>query len=234
MKKEIQLPTVLTKDCWFYENNKELLDPHLGKYYISYSTLSSWEDYRGDFIKQKLAGITLPDSVYAKFGNWVGESVEHGVVQENSYGFTGGENINLIERSPNDNYERMILINMGEYVVIGFIDILTEVGDFLVNSLDIKTGGKGKEDQYMKPEYIQTTLYNKALEDEGYTINKTGVWFCRRDGSHVKPPLNLTKEQFYIPLEYNEERVKYALDKTDRVVREISEYYKVFLKVFAQ
>ena len=75
-------------------------------------------------------------------------------------------------------------------------------------------------------------LYSKALEDEGYTINASGVWFCRRTGSHIKPPLNLSNEQFYIPLEYNEKRVKYALDKVDRVVKEISEYYKVYQKYF--
>lgn len=231
-KTTIELPSKLTTDVWFYKGNEELITPHLGKYYISYSTVSSWEDYRGDFIKQKLVGITLPDSIYGAFGSWVGTSVEHGEVQKNNYGFTGEENINLIERTDNDKYERMILIDMGEYCIIGFIDIMRELSPKVVKVLDIKTGGAKKEEEYKKESYIQTTLYSKALEDEGYTIKETGVWFCRRTGSHIKPPLNLSSEQFFIPLEYNEKRVKYALDKVDRVVKEISEYYKVYKKVF--
>ena len=67
-KSKINLPSKLSKDNWFYENNKELIEPHLGKFYISYSTVSSWEDYRTDFIKQKLAGIKLPDSILVHSG----------------------------------------------------------------------------------------------------------------------------------------------------------------------
>lgn len=233
-KSTIELPSKLDKNCWFYQGNEKLIDPHLGKYYISYSTVSSWEDYRSDFIKQKLVGIKLPDSIYGSFGTWVGTSVEHGEVQPNNYGFTGEENINLIQRTENDKYERMILIDMGEYVIIGFIDIMREVEPMVAEVEDIKTGGAKKEEEYKKESYIQTTLYSKALEDEGYTIKKSGVWFCRRTGSHIKPPLNLSTEQFYIPLEYNEKRVKYALDKVDRVVKEISEFWKIYQKIFAQ
>lgn len=231
-KTKINLPSKLNNHCWFYKGNEKLIDPHLGKFYISYSTVSSWEDYRGDFIKQKLAGIKLPDSIYGSFGSWVGTSVEHGEVQANNYGFTGGENIDLIQRTENDKYERMILIDMGEYVIIGFVDIMREVLPKVIETIDIKTGGTKKEEEYKKEGYIQTTLYSKALEDEGYTINASGVWFCRRTGSHIKPPLNLSTEQFYIPLEYNEKRVKYALDKVDRVVNEISEYFTCFEKYF--
>jgi hypothetical protein len=232
-KTAIELPSKLEKSNWFYEGNEKLIDPHLGKFYVSYSTVSSWEDYRTDFIKQKLAGIKLPDSIYGAFGTWVGTSVEHGEVQPNNYGFTGEDNINLIERTENDKYERMILIDMGDYCIIGFVDIMREISPKVVQTIDIKTGGAKKEEEYKKESYIQTTLYSKALEDEGYTINASGVWFCRRTGSHIKPPLNLSNEQFYIPLEYNEKRVKYALDKVDRVVKEISEYYKIYQKIFA-
>ena len=233
-KSTIELPSKLDKNCWFYQGNEKLIDPHLGKYYISYSTVSSWEDYRSDFIKQKLVGIKLPDSIYGSFGTWVGTSVEHGEVQTNNYGFAGEENINLIERTENDKYERMILIDMGDYVIIGFVDIMRESLPMVAEVLDIKTGGAKKEEEYKKESYIQTTLYSKALEDEGYKIEKSGVWFCRRTGSHIKPPLNLSTEQFYIPLEYTEKRVKYALDKVDRVVKEISEFYKIYQKIFAQ
>ncbi|HSE99769.1 MAG TPA: hypothetical protein VLA48_02645 [Nitrososphaeraceae archaeon] len=233
-KVKINLPSKLDTSNWFYEGNEELINPHLGKYYISYSTVSSWEDYRTDFIKQKLAGIKLPDSIYGSFGTWVGTSLEHGEIQSNNYGFTGGENISLIERKENAQYERMILIDMGEWCIIGFIDVFEEIAPKVVNCKDLKTGGAGKESGYTKKEYIQLVLYAYALVLEGYSINEIGVWFCRRTGSHIKPPLHLSTEQFYIPLEYNEERVKYAIDKVTRVVGEISEFFTCFEKYFAE
>ena len=231
-KIKVNLPSKLSKDNWFYEENKEMIDPHLNKPYISYSTVSSWEDYRSDFIKQKLAGIKLPDSIYGAFGTWVGTSLEHGEVQANNYGFTGGENLSLIERKENAQYERMILIDLGEFCIIGFIDVLEEISPKVVNAKDLKTGGAGKESGYLKKEYIQLIMYAYALVLEGYTINEIGVWFCRRTGSHIKPPLNLSTEQFYLPLEYNQERVDYALDKVNRVVSEISEFHTCFEKFF--
>lgn len=233
-RNKINLPSKLSKDNWFYKGNEELIDKHLGKMYISYSTASSWEDYRTDFIKQKLAGIKLPDSIYGSFGTWVGTSLEHGEIQANNYGFTGGENISLIERKEGSKYERMILIDMGEWCIIGFIDVLEEISPMVVNVKDLKTGGANKESGYTKKEYIQIILYAYALVLEGYTINEIGVWFCRRTGSHIKPPLNLSTEQFFIPLEYNDERVKYSLDKVTRVVWEISEFFTCYEKFFAE
>jgi hypothetical protein len=233
-KVKTQLPTKLSKENWFYKGNEALINPHLDKFYISYSTISSWEDYRTDFIKQKLVGAILPDSIYSAFGSWVGTSVELGQEQANNYGFTGGENISLIERHEGDKYERMILIDMGEYCIIGFIDIMREIAPMVVNVLDVKTGGSKKEEEYKKESYIQVMLYSKALENEGYKINGVGVWFCRRTNSHIRPPLNLSTEQFYIPLEYTEDRVKYALDKVNRVVKEISEYYNCYQKFFSK
>lgn len=230
--KKINLPSKLSTDSWFYEQHKDVLEKHLGKMYISYSTASSWADYREDFIKQKLGKITLPDSVYSKFGNWIGESTEHGFGQPNDYGFAGEENLALIPRPENAIYERLIVIDFGEWILIGFIDIFVEKEGKIASLVDIKSGGAKKEEIYKEDKYTQVILYAKALEDEGYTIDKTGVWFVRRTGSHIKPPLALSTEQFYIPLEYNQERVKYAFDKLHKAVEEISDIYTTYQKIF--
>jgi hypothetical protein len=229
---KLNLPSKLTKDSWFYEKHKDVLEKHLDKQYISYSTQSSWVDYREDFIKQKLANIKLPDSIYSAFGSWVGESTEHGVAQVNDYDFKGAENLELIPRPEGAIYERLIVIDFGEWILIGFIDVFVEKEGKVASLVDIKSGGAKKEEGYKKEEYTQVILYAKALEDEGYTIDKTGVWFVRRTGSHIKPPLTLSTEQFYIPLEYNQERVDYAINKLKKAVEEISEINTTFQKIF--
>lgn len=232
MANKITLPSILSKDCWFYEDNKQLCDPHLGKPYISYSSSSSWENYKEDFIKQKFVKIKLPDGIYAQLGNYLGSAVETGEFGDNPNGFTGQENFHLIERPENAKYERMILIDRGEYCIIGFIDIFHEYEPKTVRCRDLKTGGKGKEKEYSSDSYTQVMLYSHALEQEGYKIGKTDVWFVRRTGSHLNPPLHISDEQFAIPLEYSPERVQYALEKIDKSVREISDCFGTYKKFF--
>lgn len=233
-KKKIKLPSKLTKQSWFYKDNKELCEPHLGKYYISYSSVDSWENYREDFIKQKFAKIKLPDGIYGTFGTYTGEALEHGgFAKENPHGFTGQENMNFDELRPaNGEYEKMIIIDRGDYVILGFIDRYHEIEEGVAHIRDQKTGGAKKEVKYQSDDYVQVILYAHAIEQDGKKIGGTDVWFIRRTGSHKNPPLHISDEQFPIPLEYNKDRVKYALDKVDRVVREISDCYTTHLKVF--
>lgn len=234
-KAKIQLPTVINEEAWFYKDNEELCKPHLGKPYISYSSIDSWHSFLEDFIKQKFGHIEVPDNIYAIFGSYIGEAVEHGkFAEENPHKFEGQEHLKgfLDDRPANAEYERMILIDMGEYVIIGFIDVFFLDADEKANVIDIKTGGKNKEKKYESDEYIQVPLYAKAIQDEGIEIANTGVYFIRREGSHINPPLKISQDQFFMELEYNDERVEYALKRADETVREISDCYKTFLKVF--
>lgn len=231
-KSKIQLPSILTKDSWFYEANKELCDPHLNKPYISYSSSESWESYTNDFIKQKFVGIKLPSGVYSALGNYLGEAVENGFFGENEHGFTGQENFSLIPRPENAEYEKMVLIDFGDFIFIGFIDIYVENEDGSVKIKDLKTGGANKEKNYMSEDYTQVVLYSAALEKQGKKIDDTSVWFVRRTGSHIKPPLHISDEQFRIPVNYTPELVDKAFKKLKKNVEEISDCYKTYLKIF--
>lgn len=232
------LPTILTENTHFYKGNEKKLKKFLGKPYISYSSVSSYIDYQEDFIKQKFAKIKLPDGLYAALGTFVGQAIETGSFNvENPNGFSGLENLDLKKLRPKGaEYEKLITIDMGDYFIVGFIDIFTfdkKTGVAMVS--DCKSGGSSKEDSYKSKEYIQTTLYAKAIQDEYGTKCKevkTKILFIRREGSHINPPLHISKEQFEIPLEYNEERVKYALDKVDNAVKGISKLYEVYTRVF--
>lgn len=229
----IQLPSIISESNWFYKENEDLCKPHLGKPYISYSSVDSWFEYKEDFIKQKFVGISLPEGVYGALGSYAGHALETGEFPtENPYGFTGQENLDLKElRAEGAEYEKMILIDRGSYVIIGFIDRYTET-DNKAHVRDQKTGGKDKEKKYQSDDYIQVILYAHAIELTGKEIEKTDVYFIRRTGSHVKPPLHIDKEQFVIPLEYSPERVKFALNKVDKAVKEISDLYTTYVKFF--
>lgn len=236
IQKKINLPSVLTEDTWFYKDrpkDQERLKPLLGKYYISYSSVDSFLNYKEDFIKQKIVGIKLPEGIYGEFGSYCGYALENGSFpEENPHGFTGQENMNLEElRGEGAEYERMIIIDRGEYFIIGFIDYLVKYEDG-VHVRDQKTGGKGKESKYQSEDYIQVPLYAHALELEGLKVSKADVWFIRRENSHIKPPLKIGNEQFSIPIRYDKKIAEKALNKVEESVKGISDLYTTYQKYF--
>lgn len=244
MKKQLILPTVITEDSDIYKNNPEVAQEYLGRPYLSYSSVTQWQEYKDDFVKGKLGGIRSAESVYLKFGNYVGSYLEHfgnpPKKATSSTMFAGEENLQLIYNNvitPHEHRsklytEHFIIKDLGSFVVVGYIDFMAVPDDNRVTILDLKTGGKGAEKKYSKKEYIQTTLYASAIAEHGYDIEYSGVYFVRREGSHFNPPLRLGSEQFYIETPFNKTREKYALNTVTKVAKEIEALYKTYKKVF--
>lgn len=229
------LPTVITKDVWFYEENKDVLEKYLGVPYISYSSVSSFTSptYFDGFIKSKFAGIRDDGSVYTFFGSFLGESIEHGVWQENKHGFEGMDKIDLNAlRCEGAEYEKFVVIDFEGFILIGFIDKAVKDEELGWSITDFKSGATKKIDEYKSKEYVQTVLYSHALELQGEKINKHSVTFVEREGSHINPPLKFSGKKTEIPLEYNKERVEYARDKVIKAVKGISDLYTTYLKIF--
>ena len=231
LPKQLDLPSKITKDSWFYKENKELCDQYLGRPYISNSTHTSVNDYFGDYVKEKLAGIDLGPKIYAEFGTYVGEAIENGFfAEDNPNGFEGQENLNL-SREEGVEYEKMIIIDRGNYVILGFIDKYKEV-EGVADIIDVKTGGSNKEFDYQASKYIQVVLYAHAIELLGKKIGKTSIEFIRREGSHRNPPMIISKEQFSFDLEYSPKRVEYALKEMDKSAKKVESLNKTFKKYF--
>ncbi len=235
---KINLTSILTEDTWFYKDEKyrEQLKQFLGKPYISYSTIESYNEYFEGFVKEKLVGLPQPFGIYKEFGSYLGTAYENGNYDhDNPYGFIGQENFDLSEyRSDSAEYEKLVVIDRGDYIIIGFIDKFERLEDGTVWVNDLKTGGSNKEDKYAGEDYHQVNLYAHGLEQVGNQIGRTDVLFVRRESSHYKPPLKISKEKFYIPVDYNEKRVKKALDKVEKTVKEISELKTTYDKFFKQ
>jgi hypothetical protein len=232
---KINLPSILTEDTHFYKDPyKRQLEPFLGRPYISYSTMESWNEYREDFIKEKLVKLPQPFGIYKEFGSYLGGAYEAGVFPEdNPYGFIGQENIDWSKyRNEGAEYEKLIIIDRGDFICVGFIDKFERLEDGSIHVQDLKSGGAKKEDKYSSDDYKQVTLYSHALEELGEKIGRTDVLFIRRENSHVRPPLKISKEQFYIPITHTKEKVDKSLKAMDKAVKEISETKTVFDKFF--
>jgi hypothetical protein len=228
----MQLISKITKDSWFYEEHKEELEQHLGKWYVSYSTAGSFLEYTEDFVKQKLIGEPNKGSVYTRLGNFTGTALETGEwPKDNPDGFIGMENVDLVKlRDPGAEYEKLVLLDFGEWIFLGFIDKYLKESDG-VSITDLKTGALSKMSFYESEDYTQVILYAHARELAGDVIKKTGVYFIERVGSHINPPLKLTEVQHYIPLEYNKERIEYAINKLKKAVEGIASIKSTYNKL---
>lgn len=227
----VNLPGILREDTHFYKEYEEQLKPYLGRQYMSYSTAGSFTDYLSDFVKSKLVGIRQPGSVYTDLGGFVGTALQFQQwPEENPHNFV--KELDLTKFNvPNAEYERLIIIDRGEYILIGFIDQFVKYEDG-VGIFDFKTGALNKRDQYTKEDYTQVILYAYAEELRGNKVVQTGVHFIERQNSHIKPPLIITNNVEYIPLEYSKERVEYALKKLDKAVEGITKLKNTYDKVF--
>ena len=235
-KVKVNLPNVITEDSHFYKEYEDQLKPYLGKMYISYSTVNSFlGDFKSDCIKSKIIGVRNEGSVYTELGGYVGTAIETGEFpKENPHGFTIDPSFSLESlRTPGAEYERLIVIDRGDYVVIGFIDKWVQEEDGVVLD-DFKTGSATKIKEYESPDYVQLVLYGYAEELRGNKVKSINVTFIERDGSHIKPPLNITNKIKRFPLEYSKERITFALAKLDKAVEGISSLYTTYQKIFSK
>lgn len=215
------------KDSWFYKDKryKKQLEKVKDKLYISYSTVSALldEKYCAGLLKNKLLGIPQGDNIYANFGSYCGHILENGKEpKENPNDFDVSAFDVASLRKKDAEYEKIIVIDRGEYVIIGFIDMYYKDKD-TTYVVDMKTGGTNKESKYTTDEYIQTVLYAYAIGEENV---KTKVYFLRRAGYHSAPTLEkrqlrLTGEFKKIPVTYSKNRVVEALEMVDKAFEEV-------------
>lgn len=226
---------VLPKKYEIYDTTPEKYHKYAGREKISYSQYNSFRDplYKGDFIIQYFLGIRLPPGIFADYGSACGGFFEDGVtVDTNWLSEFDVEVLKKVPRPDGATYESEIVIDCGDFVIQGFSDQefersgLLEINDMKTGNVDSKVAFYGSD------EYQQTTLYSYCREQEGHQIGYSGVILLGRKGNgRPGHPLRLSGVIEYIPTPYTKERAEKALEKVRKVAEEISDLYKIFLKV---
>ena len=232
---KINLPSVLTEKTHFYKEHEKELKKYLGWKYVSYSTLTSVDEYEEDFIKNKFLGIKSEGSIYTTAGTIIGSILELGKLPKNipsEIKIADDFNIKQI-RNPKAEFEKLTILELADDIIlIGFCDMVETNEDGSLTITDLKTGAENKKPYYSSEKYYQLVIYAYSLIKMGYDVRNIKVEFVLRTGSHVKPPLLLNNDFTRIDLEYNEERVIYALDKVHKSIGKINSLYTTYQKLF--
>lgn len=232
--KELTLPKT-------YQDKNGKYPQHEGKPKGSYSQYSSFLDpeYNLDYYRQYFLRKEIPSGEFAQFGSEVGELIE-------TQGDVKGEALSMqdvgivmenVDFPPNCVYEDHVVVDFGNFVVEGYIDRCEYLEDGKVRLKDFKTGNADVKDKYYASEdYGQTTLYSYQKEQEGSSIDYSGVTLLGRKGNKIGGDGNwkmrlsgVIKE---IPTPYSKERAKKLLSKMRETFEQISEEYKIYKKLF--
>lgn len=225
---------ILPKKYEVNENTPEKYRKFEGRSKLSYSQYTSWVDplYKLDYIQQYMLGFPRTSNIFAEFGSACGAYFEK---LEVDYELLSNRDVSVLEKlvRPDDAvYEGEIVIDLGNFVVQGFIDQEYFVKNLLTIE-DLKTGNTGnKVSFYGGPKYQQTTLYAHTRILEGYELGYSGVTLLGRKGrGDQSNPLYLTGDIIRIPTPYSKERAEMAMSHIRAAAYEISECYQLLLKL---
>jgi hypothetical protein len=229
MSEKLVLPRV-------YSATLEKFEKYNSQPKLSYSQYSSWSDplYKNQYILGYMFGIRDEGNVWSFFGGQCGEYIESGgeIVGDMLLPVTI-KTLNTVPRPENALYEYETIIPREGYVLQGFLDQCFD-NKLGTTVLDFKTGNKkSKVEYYGSDKYQQTTTYSYYLDKyENKKIHYSGVTLMHRSGNGFSQhPIRLDGEIIDIPTPYSRERAEKFLLEVDRTAKEISDMYKVFLKV---
>ena len=216
-----------------------------GKPKLSYSQYSSYKDleYQNQYYIQYFSGINLPSGEFAEFGSSVGQFIED-IGMNNLPVRTGclsQEDLEVIKSNitfpPNCVYEDKVIVDCGDFCIEGYIDRTQYLAEKEIEIEDFKTLNLDKKkDFYASEEYGQTALYSFQKEREGYKVVRSFVTGLGRKGSSLegtgnfKMRLSGVVEQIETP--YTKERGEKIIEDITKVVHQISDEYRIFLKYF--
>jgi hypothetical protein len=197
-----------------------------GKPYISYSQVSTFIKSPKEYIQKYFFKEPISFTAYLDFGSKVGEALE----KNDFSAFEKDEEITLKKVIRLDEFEREVKYDFGEFYTIGYIDTNTKDLSYII---DYKTGSMDKESEYKKEEYIQPLIYAMSIEQEtGKLPEKAEVVLIERYGNAFKGEILTVGQNIkHIPISITKDRIENTKQLILSTVKQIEQYYNVFLKL---
>lgn len=225
--------------------------------YNSFKSLKSFNlgiEGKHEYIRTYFLNETHPDQGWAEFGQDVEDYICYGslnktklkkidkersdnnqkLVSEVISGFNQDEKNTLSKIEPLGNFQVEVNLKILPNVFIkGYIDDATKD---LTHIRDYKTCSKNSSKKYYGDDYYQLDIYSAWVKQEtGEFPKKAEVCMIERKGNcfglvERRDLLTVGNEVWYNDREIYKDRVDYVVDDIKKVVSEISDLYKVFLK----
>lgn len=190
---------------------------------LSYSQINLFKNEKREYYKRYILKEPFKSNEYMDFGIKVGKALEH----NDFTAFDLKEKETLQKCTRLDIFEKKITINFNQFILNGYID---SISADLSTIIDYKTGGVGKEFNYLKDEYTQLCLYALGIRQEyGITPNKAYINFIRRIGNVYRgEKLKVGPECLIIPIDISYNRLKSVYWETIKIAHEIEFFYQQY------
>lgn len=229
----------------YFDDRNGTYPQHKGKIKLSYSQYNSYNDpeYKLEYYLQYFMGIKLPSGEFADFGSAVGEYIESRGQGEIKQGILSQEDVEILENivtyPDNCVYEDEVVLDLGDFVLEGYIDRSEYKLANVVDITDFKTLNIDKKSAYYASnDYKQTTIYCYFKEQQGFVIGNSQVVGLGRKGNSLNGTGNfkmrLSGESKLIPTPYSKERAEEAIKDIRETAKKISDDYKIYLKLFGE
>jgi len=232
---------------------------HQGKYMISWSQVETWIGKRGfntglpgfhEYMRKYFMEETYPDMGWGQYGTEMEAYItlhnkpvefiaalpqkDQDAFAESLANFTPEEKKFLEQITPLGNFQTEVLIDFGDFVLLGFIDDHTDDYNHI---RDYKSKSASTAASLSKPDNYQLDVYSlycykelKILPEvaEYLVVERAGGAACMKGGG--RPSLSVGKNIWSIEREISLPR----LEETEQIIRntaaEISDYWKTFQK----
>lgn len=228
-----------------------------GKPMVSWSQIETWIDKKGfntglpgkhEYIRKYFFGEEYPDMGWGTFGNEAEAYITIRDIDPNTItdeklkaellgalkNFTDKEKKVLEKIKPLGNFQHEAVIDFGDFVLLGYID---DLSDDFSHIRDYKTKSEGSKkglttDKTYQLEvytlYIEKMLKKKVTKWEYCIIERLGGAECMRGGG--RDVLSVGERIWYEEKQITPERLKETEALIRNTVKEISDHYKTFLK----
>ncbi len=239
-KMSLELPKKYSAEQWERGGSNPAHKKFIGTPVTSWSQVESWTAKKGfntgmagnkEYMIRYFLGERFPDMGWGQFGNEVEDCVTLGHCDP----FDDEEMILLKDVEPLGVFQDEIVIDFGDFCLLGYIDDRTEDKDGIVEIVrDYKTKSKSSKADLHDAKKLQLELYILGLQQRGFEVKRAeyliierlGGRECMNGGGRESLTVgnNIWKEKYL----FSQKSIERAESIVRETVKEISDYYKVF------
>lgn len=244
----MNLPRTYSEKTWIKGGSIPEHKQYIGKPQLSWSQIEKWRntkkesfnnvDGKVDYINSYFLHLDTTTPQLSMYGDF-GTEVEDYICYRGSGNLFDADEKAVLEKIvPLGEFQKEIVIDFGEFVVLGYIDDHSPVKRKKIELLrDYKTKSEKSKADLHKPTKLQLPLYVGALERRG--IKVSGAEYCIIERMETlslyrggdRSNLKVAGRVWYEPFIYTQETIDTAFTIVEETAKEISEYYDVYLKL---